>query len=510
MNSIQYIANLIEQQFPEFYRTDSQDFIQFLKAYYEWQDSISKTRSILDYMDIDTTPDEYLDFFRKEYMSGIPKQILGDKRLLQKHILNLYNSKGSVEGIRLVFRLLYNEEIEYYVPAEDIFKLDNSYWYEPKYLEVSKFETNYQFVNQNIIGVNSGARAIVESYERRNVNGKIIDLLFISNIQGTFSFGEQITFDGITIEQPSILGSIVQVIVNSATPGFKIGDEVEITTATAGKYFSGLVSGVRNGGQGVINFVLEDGGNGYTMNSAITITSGSNTAGSGAAFIIGSLANTYNLAISFIKVNPYLNVALSANSYAANVSDISGMATANLSTPIFDHLDTSIYTFGKIARIITTNPGSGYDGSVSVSIQEPLSLALHKPDGHGNFYGNDAVVSSSAFYGNGVPTAVKIINSGLNYYANSMNVTMTNVANAILNIDATIIDGGVGTMAGYWKDTTSFLDSDKYLQDDDYYQEFSYELILRKRLEEYYYVLKNTVHPSGNKVFGKVRLITEN
>lgn len=508
-DQIKYISELVSQQFPEFYRTDAPDFIQFLKAYYEWKETTSKTRYMFEYMDIDTTPDDFLNYFKDEYMAGVPASILGDKRFLQKHILDLYNSKGSIEGIRLIFRLLYNEEIEYYIPSEDIFKADDSTWYEPKYLEISKYETNYQFVNKNIVGVLSGAKAIVESYERRNINSRVIDLLFISNIEGTFQYNETITFEDIDIPEPLILGSPFLVTINAAKPGFAVGDEVAISSNTNGKYFLGRVSKTANSGQGIINFNLVNGGFGYTLNSNITITSGSNTSGSGAAFKILSLSNTHNLAISTIQVNPYLGVQLAANNYAYGVGDTSGMATANLTTPIYDHLNMSIHQFGTINKIATTNPGSGYDGNVTVTITEPMTLKLHIPDGNGNYWGNDAIVTSSAFYGNGVPTAITILNSGFNYNANSFQVELSSTANDLLTIEATITDGGVGIGQGYWKDTISFPDADKYLQDDNFYQEFSYELILRKTLEEYYDVLKNTVHPSGNKVFGKVRLITE-
>lgn len=506
---ISFISNFIEKQFPEFYLSEGQNFVQFVKAYYEWQESISTTRELIVYRDIDTTLDEYLDHFKNEIMPGIPVQILGDKRLLAKHILNLYNAKGSIEGMKLVFRLLYNTEIEYYIPANDIFKLDDSIWFEPKYLEISKFETNSLFVNQNIIGTISRAHAIVESYERRNINGRIIDLLFISNIEGSFIHGENITFEGITITEPTILGSIDTVIINSSAPGFAVGDNVIITDDVDGKYFEGLVNEVKNSSDGIINFELIDGGNGYTLDSIVTVSTGSNTTGSGAAMEITALSNTWNLGISDITISPYTGIYLAANNYSSSNTDNSAFASANLSTIIWDALDYDVFTFGTISKIATTNPGHDYNGNVNVHIYEPISAALNIDDRNGNIYGNDAVVTTSSFYGFGVPSSVSVINSGYNYTSNSMNVSMISTTNTINQIQATVYLGGVGKSEGYWKDSTSFVDSDKYLQDDDYYQEFSYELILRKKITEYYSILKQTVHPAGNKMFGKVRLITE-
>ena len=33
------ISNLVEHQFPEFYRTDGPTFVSFVKAYYKWLES---------------------------------------------------------------------------------------------------------------------------------------------------------------------------------------------------------------------------------------------------------------------------------------------------------------------------------------------------------------------------------------------------------------------------------------------------------------------------------------
>jgi hypothetical protein len=508
----EYVSNFVRHQFPDFYKQEGANFVQFVKAYYEWEETRSKTRKLLEYRDVDTTPDDMLEHFRNKYMSGVPKQILGDKRLLQKHVLDLYNSKGSIEGVRLVFRLLFNTEIEYYVPAVDIFKPDNSEWFEPRYFEVSKIDTNYLFESKNITGRTSRAKAIVENYERRAFDGRLFDLLFVSNISGTFLPGEAITFEGIDIAEPVILGSVDHVVINSSTPGFVVGEEVSITSPVDGRYFEGMVSAANNSGVGIINFAIANGGFGYTTNSTITITPGSNTTGTGAAMAIIALSNTSVVSTSNSLVYPYLSVLVGANAYSYGVGDVSPMATANLSSVIYPSLGMHEVTVGTISQIATTNPGVNYDGNVNVRVVEPSTVSLHIPDGNGNFWGNDAVITSSAFYGNGVPSYVTVVSSGIGYRSNNglVDVTLTSTTNSLHVINATLVLGAVGKVEGYWRDTSSFVDNDKYLQDDDYYQEYSYELILRKKINEYYDVLKATVHPSGNKMFGKVRLVTEN
>ncbi len=69
------ISNFIENQFPQFYKEEGQNFIQFVKAYYEWLEedsstngyggSIKESRKLFDYRDIDTTVERFLEYSYK-------------------------------------------------------------------------------------------------------------------------------------------------------------------------------------------------------------------------------------------------------------------------------------------------------------------------------------------------------------------------------------------------------------------------------------------------------------
>ena len=114
------ISNQIERQFPYLYRQYGPNLVAFIKAYFEWMEQsnlpIGEARSFYESYDIDTALNKFLVHFRNTYMYGIPQDVLGNQRLLQKHILELYRSKGSPQAIRLLFRLLYNEDIDFYIP----------------------------------------------------------------------------------------------------------------------------------------------------------------------------------------------------------------------------------------------------------------------------------------------------------------------------------------------------------------------------------------------------------
>ena len=126
------ISNIIEDQLPFFVRGDNPNFTHFLKAYYEWMDqannAIEVSKSLLDYQDIDKTYDKYFEFLHRELMPTIPRSILADKKKLAKSIKDLYRARGSEQSYRLLFRLLYNDEIDFYYPGEDILRLSDGRW----------------------------------------------------------------------------------------------------------------------------------------------------------------------------------------------------------------------------------------------------------------------------------------------------------------------------------------------------------------------------------------------
>ena len=66
----EYISNLVQNQFPEFYREDGQNFIALVKAYYEWLEEDEKTNSIsrnlFSTRDIDETAENFFQYFKSK------------------------------------------------------------------------------------------------------------------------------------------------------------------------------------------------------------------------------------------------------------------------------------------------------------------------------------------------------------------------------------------------------------------------------------------------------------
>lgn len=66
--------------------------------------------------------------------------------------------------------------------------------------------------------------------------------------------------------------------------------------------------------------------------------------------------------------------------------------------------------------------------------------------------------------------------------------------------------GVVRKIPGYYANNRGWLSSNMYLQDNDYYQEYSYEIRTVQEFTKYAEIIKRVLHPSGFKMFGQVRI----
>jgi hypothetical protein len=272
------VSQFVEKQFPSIYQSEGRELIELVKAYYrflegESNQSIANIRQIYDYRDVDKTLDSMLFFFKNKFLNGLFFD--EDSRFIVKHILDLYRRKGSKEGIELFFRLFFEDEIEVYYPASDMFKPSQSSWREGKYLQltpVTNISIFFSSINKKIFGSISGAEAFIDNVFFINIRDSIIPILFISNATGSFREFDVIYSDNPFIEYGSIYGSLNGVNIATVdndrfTSNNLVGDRIEIKSSSEGIGAVGRVSKVNENFSGEIEFSIEDGGFGYTISN---------------------------------------------------------------------------------------------------------------------------------------------------------------------------------------------------------------------------------------------------
>jgi hypothetical protein len=259
------LSLLVKYQLPDFVRDNYETFQAFLIAYYEFleqdteaQYNIQKAKS---FADIDNTIDSFVDYFLKQYAYNLPESVfvnqqvqttpltddtLESKRALAKHLIKYHSHKGSESAIKLLFRLLFDEEITFYYPKEDIFKPSESEWVTKKTIKVinNVNVTNYSdTIDSSVIGSVSGASAIVKDIETKgnafySFNKKLYEIEIDSDsIRGEFIPNELVYFrvgnttsgDYDIIGEGNILPVISSIVIDESGTGHTANDIVYVS-----------------------------------------------------------------------------------------------------------------------------------------------------------------------------------------------------------------------------------------------------------------------------------------
>jgi hypothetical protein len=149
-------------------------------------------------------------------------------------------------------------------------------------------------------------------------------------------------------------------------------------------------------------------------------------------------------------------------------------------------------------------PGSQITGQVSgataniVSVVEDNTLLP---------IGLNANIQANVVTANGTVATLEITDSGLGYRDNEDMLFVSE--DGLRAGEARAIVEGVGTGSGYYKTSKGTLSSTSKLQDGDFYQEYSYEILTRVPLDRYAEMFRKVMHTAGTRFFGGVLLESE-
>jgi hypothetical protein len=391
-------------------------------------------------------------------------------------------------------------------------KTSDGKWQRKQYMEVEIRDSNPSYNRKNVRGSTSGATAFITDAVKVYTGTSVSDVFYLTDIYpgpsgSSFIIGEYLLFEGLNIKNATkVIGSAVSATNIESAEDFDGGDILS-SNNTTGEGLRFEVSTIKDAtqAQGYLNFKIVDGGYGYAVNSAVTILPGANTKGSGASFAVKEISNTTNFRYNTNWLaDGYVNIALNATSYGPNLFN------SSLSSVIDNALSYANLTVGSIASLTAVTSGThNYDGNVNPRVFERRVYGYGFMRSDGSVWGNNAIISGKLAAGNGIIGSVRLLSSGFGYN-DSEELLFTNEANSQLTSTMTIQLGAIGSEEGTWTDTSGFLNSDKYITDSNYYQDFSYEIQLEKSLDKYFNVLKQVMHPVGNRVFGKPVIIDTN
>lgn len=293
-------APFISGQLPEFVRIDHPTLVSFLTAYYEWLDSDNKylrsPKKLASVIDVDTTLDEFINYFKNEYLLGFPEKLAMSEKTgkpvdpvkLMKNIKGFYRAKGTEKTYDFLFRVLFDTSVEFYYPKNDIMKLSDGKWVVRRSIKTSNGLGNNIFdaVGKTIVQKNTNneilasARVIEASTYRVGTND--ITELFLGGVNGQFKAGyDGIEFtdsDGNIRKENRIFSVIGKITITNSGTGYKAGDKVVFTTASGDTGVKAAARVAEVDANGAVRKILIDNyGINYKVPPSIKIESESGT-----------------------------------------------------------------------------------------------------------------------------------------------------------------------------------------------------------------------------------------
>ena len=512
------ISTLIESQVPGYLLEEGPNLVAFLKAYYEWMETTGQvtdaSKNHLVNRDIDTTDlNKFYEYFRREVLIDFPKDVLADKRLVAKRIKDLYRAKGSSAAYNLLFRILYDQDVSIYKPSENILRASDGRWIEQTLIRLgAPIVGNLEDMEGRVVtGRSSGAKGTVIRVLTTFESGIEVKQLRLKNVSGTFEDLEIVETDtGLSGQVVNSVGPLVNVLIGGEGTTGGTGHQVGDSVSFGGQRGSGGTGIVLATDDEAVTFSVTSGGSGYTVGSTVVSISGGNpTLGIIGQVTVTAISNTETIPVYTDTIQGLSNTSIGYGpTYSSNSGIVSSnLASSNSSTALSAALGLENRVVGSISGI-SIIPGNYRAFLPTVTAIDSVVSPLEIPDSiRGGIKGRNAIITP--VFTPGSITDVSVINGGT-LYNSTIPVTIVNTTRAGANnaIGDPVVTGVI-TQAGNYKGTKGFLSWDQRLQDNYYYQEFSYVIKSRKALKTYRNIVRDIIHPAGTKLFGQIDISTE-
>jgi len=424
-------------------------FNKFLDAYYKFLESNGNAQEVLQniksYTDIDTTVDSLLSNFFTNYASNIPQNLITDKRTFIKRVKDLYKTNGTANAHKILFRALYNEEIEIFYPEDFVLKASDGQWIKDYIMHVEKGNGYNPFFleNSKIIGQTSGATATVSRVTQITSNTKIFYELNIdeNSIDGQFIADEIIvsnklvdTSNVITVNA-KIIPSLIGIDIINRGIGYTSNNKI-IVNSLNGELAIVKIKGLDRSGR--LNYIeIIDNGVFYYSNTIVTIDSPLKRI-EGTVSIVSSTPN---------NIATFTSTSLEHGLLNLNTCNVELNSVVNVTAKIYTVVNSQSFRFR--------------------TSQAP-----------GNYFANLIYNNTANLLAN--IGAIKISDG---YWKNSR--------------------GKLSELI-YLRGSKSEINQYPL-----YYQPYSYVVQTNIPKEEWQDVIRKTVHPAGTEVFGEVFITTE-
>lgn len=229
-------SSRVEGLIPQQLVNDAGPLIEFLKEYYKYLNQSNNPSGVinamLDNRDLDHAVDSFVDLIRKEIGEGLVKGIVTDKVNLYKNVTDFYQAKGSLDSFKLLFRFLFNVEIDIRLPKEQILIASDGRWSQQNSIFINVTEGEAFDLSGKTLTVTSGGSNIVVEVDRVKKIGQTsnYEMVITKKTQtATIAAGTEVTLNGVEFTVVNSLNTANLVYGGS---GFEVGQILDIDDGT--------------------------------------------------------------------------------------------------------------------------------------------------------------------------------------------------------------------------------------------------------------------------------------
>lgn len=449
----------VAHQLPEFVRVEYPNFVDFLKAYYDWFENEYSLGNYSDLVDIDTTITDFLKYFRKQVdVFGITDD--DTSRFYLRHLKELYVSKGSRVAFDFLFNILFNREATIKIPWDTTLILSNGKWQVDYSIMLDLTAEEAAAIDGKEITIYDSLgnpyQAMVE-YINVHPDGNVE--VFISK---PYELKTAVTVSSgdVDIVDPEVIDRVVSVTVVGGGRGFSVGQVIEVTSTTGTGMIVRVAAVGPNGEVTAVEIVSF--GTGYTEAFTYSLTGGESDAE--------------------LTFYPLIHVLLTENQMYLRAAADGSLILGDYTVVTVDAGDL-YHGFATGDPVIYRNGGGANigglvdGGTYYVIVIDQYNIKL-------------ATTNQNALDGVAID-----LTSG----ATGSDHTLTPLVYAVLSFEM----GSIAKYPGRYKDSSSVLGDGCYIEDSDYYQVFSYVTALEEVRDKYETILRTVLHPAGTKHFAE-------
>lgn len=353
---------------------------------------IRASAELPNYRKLDSSVGDYFAYLKEELFQTMPQEYLGNKRLIASKFRDFFQSRSNEQSYRFLFKLLYDETIDFYYPGDDILRISDGNFEQQRIVRTRVNSRIFEFVNKTIRGVTSGAIGNVVT-ARTSFSGGIEYAEFVLNlVNGTFLPEEEIVATTDSTLKTTLFGIVTGFNIVDGGSGYQVGNNIVIT----GDGFGAQAQILSVQQSPIDSLAVNEKGQGYRL-GVNGIVDDTGTGGSGLKVRVTELANTYYVSTPIVGT---VNVQTGSNTVTGNFTtfftsfsngDFLEIGTrayqvvgrdSNTLIRVFpewkyesaNDLTANLvqYTIGETSKVDVINRGSNYFESPSITLVDTL------------------------------------------------------------------------------------------------------------------------------------------